>query len=161
MENHQRRAHDIRFKCQFCDKTFSKRQTKKDHEIKDHSGNRAATEEVGSQNNNNIPPPDRENLNAYNDVPPLRGENVDDYNVSLHGENAGAYNLTTEAGSEETMEADGVSGVERLGEDEGGELAEGSGMTVPAIPGQLQCDTCRYKATSSRERLGPPLRQVG
>ena len=152
MENHQRRAHDIRFKCQFCDKTFSKRQTKKDHEIKDHGGNRAATEEVGSENNNNIPAPDRENLNAYNDVPPLRGENVDDYNVSLHGENAGAYNLTTEAGSEETVDGEllDVSGAERLGEDEDG----GGGMTVPAgpgpRPGQLQCDVCRYKATSPR-----------
>ena len=143
LENHERRAHDTRFKCQFCDKTFSLRKTKKDHEIKYHSGNRAATEGEGSVNNNNILPHHGENSNAYNDVPPLCGE--------IHGENAEAYNLTTEAGSEETMEADGVSGVERLGEDEGGELAEGSGMTVPAIPGQLQCDTCRYKATSSRD----------
>ena len=143
LENHERWAHGRRFKCQFCDKTFSLRKTKKDHELKEHSGNRAATEGEGSVNNNNILPHHGENSNAYNDVPPLRGE--------IHGENAEAYNLTTEAGSEETMEADGVSGVERLGEDEGGELAEGSGMTVPAIPGQLQCDTCRYKATSSRD----------
>ena len=149
LENHQRRAHDIRFKCQFCDKTFSLRKTKKDHEIKDHSvhsGNRAATEGEGSENNNNILPHRGENSNDYNDVPPLRGE--------IHGENEEAYNLTTEAGSEETMEvtmeADGESGAERLGEDEDGELAVGGGMTVPSRPGQSQCDICRYKATSPR-----------
>ena len=84
---------------------------------------------------------------------PLLGENVDDdYNVSLHGENTEADNLTTEAGSEETVDGELLdeSGAERLDEDEDGELAVGGGMTVPARPGQLQCDTCRYKATSSR-----------
>ena len=36
LENHQKQAHDTRFQCQFCDKTFSLRKTKKAHEIKDH-----------------------------------------------------------------------------------------------------------------------------
>ena len=153
LENHERRAHDVRFKCQFCEKTFSLRKTKKDHEIKYHSGNRAATEGAGSENNNNILPNHGENLNANKDVPPLLGENVDDdYNVSLHGENTEADNLTTEAGSEETVDGELLdeSGAERLDEDEDGELAVGGGMTVPARPGQSQCDTCHYKATSSR-----------
>ena len=123
LENHERRAHDTRFKCQFCDKTFSLRKTKKDHEIKYHSGNRAATEGEGSVNNNNILPHHGENSNAYNDVPPLRGE--------IHGENAEAYNLTAEASSEErmevTLEADSVSGAERLDEDEDEELVVGGG----------------------------------
>ena len=44
-----------------------------------------------------------------------------------------------------------VSGAERLDEDEDEELAVGGAMTVPARPGQLQCDTCHYKATSSRD----------
>ena len=77
LENHQRQAHGTRFKCQFCDKTFSLRKTKKDHEIKDHKDLiRHKKIDCGSNNIQSLP--ENSNTKTDIDVETLNGCNNND-----------------------------------------------------------------------------------